>query len=92
MKTVKFLSLVIFITVTAIAVKSIVPAFVQQKTIHDLVSVNDDYTKLWVKADSLVAKGLTRSAIEVVQVIYTKAKNENNTGNFVKAVTYKLRL
>jgi hypothetical protein len=92
MKTVKILSLVIFITVTAIAVKSIIPAFQHQKTIHDMVSTNDDYIRLWAKADSLVAKGLTRSAIEVIQVIYTKAKNENNTGNFVKAVTYKLKL
>ncbi|MEI6854024.1 MAG: hypothetical protein WCL06_14355, partial [Bacteroidota bacterium] len=92
MKTVKILSLVIFITVTAIAVKSIVPAFQHHKTVSEMVSLNDDYTKLWAKADSLVAKGLTRSAIEVVQIIYTKAKNENNTGNFVKAVTYKLKL
>ncbi len=92
MKTLKILSLVIFITVTAIAVKSIVPAFQHRTAISEMVSLNDDYKKLWAKADSLVAKGLTRSAIEVVQVIYTKAKNESNTGNFVKAVTYKLRL
>jgi uncharacterized protein YfaS (alpha-2-macroglobulin family) len=92
MKTVKILALVIFIAISAIAVKSIIPVFVHHKTISELVSVNDDYTKLWAKADSLVAKGLTRTAIEVVQVIYTKAKDENNTGNFVKAVTYKLKL
>ena len=92
MKTIKIIALALIVSVTAIAVKSIIPAFVHQKSITEMISVNDDYKTLWAKADSLVNKGLTRSAIEVVQVIYQKAKTENNTGNFVKAVTYKLRL
>jgi len=92
MKTIKIVALALFVAVSAIAVKSIIPAFVHQKSITEMISVNDDYSKLWAKADSLVNKGLTRSAIEVVQVIYQKAKAENHTGNFVKAVTYKLRL
>ncbi len=92
MKTIKIIAFVLMVSVTALAVKSIIPAFVHQKTIMDYISVKDGYDKLWSQADSLVNKGLTRSAIEVVQVIYEKAKTENNTGNFVKAVTYKLRL
>jgi len=92
MKTIKIIALALIVSVTAIAVKSIIPAFVHQKSITEMISAKDDYKTLWAKADSLVNKGLTRSAIEVVQVIYQKAKAENNTGNFVKAVTYKLRL
>ncbi|MFA5195191.1 MAG: alpha-2-macroglobulin family protein, partial [Bacteroidales bacterium] len=92
MKTFKIIALALIISVSAIAVKSILPAFIHQKTIAETISVNDDYKTLWAKADSLVNKGLTRSAIEVVEVIYQKAKAENHTGNFVKAVTYKLRL
>ncbi|HNW89314.1 MAG TPA: alpha-2-macroglobulin family protein [Bacteroidales bacterium] len=92
MKTIKIIAFALIVSVTAIAVKSIIPAFVHQKSITEMISINDDYPKLWAKVDSLVNKGLTRSAIEVVQVIYEKAKIENHTGNFVKAVTYKLRL
>ncbi|HOV11626.1 MAG TPA: hypothetical protein PLL90_07670, partial [Bacteroidales bacterium] len=92
MKTFKIIAFVMIVSVAAMAIKSIVPAFQHVKSVGEMVSVNDDYSKLWAKADSLVNKGLTRSAIEVVQVIYEKAKTENNTGNFVKAVTYKLRL
>ena len=92
MKTFKIIAFVMIVSVAAMAVKSFIPAFVHQKSITEMISINDDYKKLWAKADSLVNKGLTRSAIEVVQVIYEKAKTENHTGNFVKAVTYKLKL
>ncbi|HOY31646.1 MAG TPA: alpha-2-macroglobulin family protein [Bacteroidales bacterium] len=92
MKTIKIIALILLVSVTAIAVKSVIPAFFSERSAGVMISPNDDYNKLWAKADSLLNKGLTRSAIEVVQVIYEKAKLENNTGNFVKAVTYKLRL
>ena len=36
------------------------------------------YAKEWKKVDSLAAKGLTKSALEVVTGIYDKAKAENN--------------
>jgi hypothetical protein len=92
MKTIKILALILVLSVSAIAVKTLVPALVHQRSIKEMISVNDDYKTLWAKADSLQAKGLTRSALEVVETIYTKAKTENNTDNFIKAVIHKLKL
>ncbi|MEI6124477.1 MAG: alpha-2-macroglobulin family protein [Bacteroidota bacterium] len=92
MKTFKLLALILLVSVSAIAVKSVIPMFTHQKTILETISATDPYAKLWAKSDSLVDKGLTRSAIEVVQVIYSKAKTESNTDNFIKAVIYKLKL
>ena len=37
----------------------------------------DTYDKLWKRADSCESKGLTESALKVVDVIYNKAKTEN---------------
>lgn len=51
-----------------------------------------DYDKDWKAVDSLVNYGLPKSALEVVEKIYDKAKNENNSPNFVKAIIYKAKL
>ncbi|NTW33365.1 MAG: hypothetical protein HGB12_12210, partial [Bacteroidetes bacterium] len=51
-----------------------------------------DYTKAWKKVDSLIDKGLSKSALAEVVIIYTKAKTENNAPNFVKAIMYKMKL
>lgn len=51
-----------------------------------------DYTKLWKAVDSLVNKGLTKTALETVDKIYKLAKNDNDAGQFVKAVIYKMKL
>lgn len=51
-----------------------------------------DYAKSWEKVDSLVGKGLTKSALEEVMVIYKQAKTENNAPQFVKAIFYKMKL
>lgn len=53
---------------------------------------NYDYTTAWAKVDSLMNKGLTKSALEEVIVIYKKAKEEQNTSQFVKAIFYKMKL
>lgn len=50
------------------------------------------YEQLWKKADSLERKGLTKSQLEVVRLVYNKAKLENNAPNLVKSVVYKLKL
>ncbi len=49
------------------------------------------YDQLWQKVDSLGNKGLTRSALDVVALIYDKAKTENNAPNIVKAVIHRLK-
>jgi len=92
MKTFKILSLFLFISVSVVAVTAVVHAFQQHKPLSASLSMKDDYKKLWFKADSLQSKGLPESAIEVVKIIYTKAKTENSTDNFIKAVIYKLKL
>ncbi|HNW97173.1 MAG TPA: alpha-2-macroglobulin family protein [Bacteroidales bacterium] len=51
-----------------------------------------NYTKAWAKIDSLLAKGLSKSALEQVLVVYKNAKAENNAPQFVKAVMYKMKL
>lgn len=49
------------------------------------------YAKEWKKVDSLAAKGLTKSALEVVTGIYDKAKAENNAPQFVKAIIHRMK-
>ncbi len=49
------------------------------------------YVKEWKKVDSLAAKGLTKSALEVVNGIYDKAKSENNAPQFVKAIIHRMK-
>ncbi len=50
------------------------------------------YTKEWKKVDSLVSRGLNKSALEVVNGIYAKAKSENNAPQFVKAIIHRMKL
>src|SRR5687767_3848397 len=47
------------------------------------------YTELWKKVEAFESKGLTKSALEEVKKIYTKAKSENNAPQLVKTVIYK---
>ncbi|HSW55487.1 MAG TPA: alpha-2-macroglobulin family protein [Ignavibacteriaceae bacterium] len=51
----------------------------------------NDYKAAWQKVDSLEQKGLTRSALEVVEEIYKAAKKDNNQPQFIKSVFYKLK-
>ncbi len=44
------------------------------------------YEKLCKKVDSCNNKGLTESALKVVEIIYTKAKNEKNSPQLIKAL------
>src|SRR4051812_17587162 len=49
------------------------------------------YAKEWKKVDSLANKGLTKSALDVVNGIYEKAKSENNAPQFVKAIIHRMK-
>lgn len=49
------------------------------------------YEKEWAKVDSLAKKGLNKSALEVVNGIYEKAKTENNASQFVKAIIHRMK-
>jgi len=50
------------------------------------------YEKEWKKVDSLTNLGLTRSALDAVQGIYTKAKSDNNASQIVKSVIHRIKL
>ena len=62
-----------------------------QKNEKMITPFKTDYASLWNKVDSLNGKGLPKSALEVVNKLYEKAKAENNTGQFVKAVIHRLK-
>lgn len=51
-----------------------------------------DFEKQWIKVDSLINKGLPKSALEIVNVIYDQAKAQKNAAHFVKSVIYKMKL
>lgn len=57
-----------------------------------LVNKNNNYEYEWKKVDSLIGDGLTKSALDVVNVIYEKAKAEKNAGQFVKAIIHQMKL
>ena len=50
----------------------------------------DSYDKLWKRVDSCQSKGLTESALKIIEGIYSKAKTENNASQFVKAVLNRM--
>src|SRR3970040_1879065 len=58
-----------------------------------IIEINSDnnYEKAWRTVDSLQNKGLTRSALEVVEQIYTAAKKDNNQPQIIKSFIYKLK-
>jgi len=49
------------------------------------------YAKEWQKVDSLSNKGLNKSALDVVNGIYDKAKLENNAPQYVKAIIHRMK-
>lgn len=61
------------------------------KPIEIMISKGDNYDKLWKRVDSCENKGLTESALKIVEAIYAKAKTENNAAQFVKAVLHRMK-
>jgi uncharacterized protein YfaS (alpha-2-macroglobulin family) len=53
---------------------------------------NFDYKLAWTKVATLENKGLPESQLKEVDIIYKNAKEENNTGQLVKAVIYQMKL
>lgn len=49
------------------------------------------YEKEWKRVDSFADNGLNKSALELVNVIYDKAKAENNASQFVKAIIHRMQ-
>ncbi len=63
------------------------------KQTDTLLSFNkvDSYEKQWKRVDSCEKKGLTESALKIVNGIYAKAKSENNAPQFVKAILHRMK-
>ena len=53
--------------------------------------VPTDYESLWAQVKEHESKGLPKSALETVQIIYKKAKEEKNKGQFLKAVIHIMK-
>ncbi len=49
----------------------------------------DNYNKLWKEVQQFEVKSLPKSALELVDTIYEKAKNEENSPQIIKALIYK---
>lgn len=64
----------------------------QNKTESSEIRSTNNYEKDWKVTDSLISKGLPKSALEVVNAIYEKAKKANNPTQVIKANLYKLKL
>ncbi|MBA3663162.1 MAG: hypothetical protein H0W61_03005 [Bacteroidetes bacterium] len=56
-----------------------------------LFSKSDTFASLWKRVDSCEKKGLTESALKIIDVIYNKAKVDNNAPQFVKAVLHRMK-
>ncbi|MEP7251403.1 MAG: MG2 domain-containing protein, partial [Ginsengibacter sp.] len=53
---------------------------------------SNNYVTQWKKVDTLVSKGLTKSATTEVDKIYAAAKKTNNDPQIIKALLYKVTL
>ncbi len=51
----------------------------------------NSYEKEWIRVDSFATKGLYKSALDLTNQIYDKAKKENNAPQVVKAIMHRLK-
>nr|MBC8415510.1 hypothetical protein [Candidatus Cloacimonadota bacterium] len=56
-----------------------------------LFATKESYKELWEEVQKSESKGLPKSTLKIVEQIYEKAKEENNTSQFVKAVIHKMK-
>lgn len=65
------------------------PEAAAEPAVH-LVKGNS-YEKEWIRVDSFASVGLYKSALELSNQIYDKAKKENNSPQVVKAILHRLK-
>jgi hypothetical protein len=56
------------------------------------VSMTGDYEEQWKAVDKALNEGLPKTALERVEVIYARAKRENNRPQVIKAISYRVAL
>ena len=52
----------------------------------------EDYPKMWARAEQYAQKDLPRSALKVIQKIYTKAKTSGNESQIIKSLLYRISM
>ncbi|MEJ7823314.1 MAG: MG2 domain-containing protein, partial [Chitinophagaceae bacterium] len=58
----------------------------------NLFAQANDYIKQWKQVDELIKKGLTKSGLDEVTIIYESAKKENNDPQIIKALIFRINL
>ncbi len=58
----------------------------KQKVKEVKMLASNNYDKDWKRVDSLEKKGLTQSALDLIEKIYAKAKKEKNDAQFIKSI------
>ncbi len=54
--------------------------------------MQDEYEEQWKAVDKALDEGLPKTALEMVEVIYSKASKEGNQPQLVKAIAYRIAL
>lgn len=90
MNTKKIFTVILFFLFTALLSIGVMKKFNQKENLL-IINKGDTYEKLWKRVDSCESKGLTESALKIVEVIYTRSKESNNAPQFVKAVIHKMK-
>ena len=66
--------------------------FQKIQTVKDMPTwTNNDYTKEWKEIEKLENEGLPKSALEKVNLIYQKAKADDNTPQIVKSLIHRVK-
>ncbi|HQW83995.1 MAG TPA: alpha-2-macroglobulin family protein [Ferruginibacter sp.] len=65
--------------------------FITGISIYTMAQKNNDYNANWKKVEALEKKGLTKSALEEVLVIYNLAVNARNDAQQIKACMYQIK-
>ncbi len=65
------------------------PVSTMPKPTRPDTSAYDNYAEEWAKIDSLEKKGLPKSALELTEALYKRAKEEGNTPQVIKTLLYR---
>ena len=52
-------------------------------------NAQNDFEKLWQQVEKFEVDGLPKSALKIVEEIYTKAEKTNNSPQIIKSLFYK---
>jgi hypothetical protein len=82
-------AVIISIILSAYSIKSF---YTKKDTTPIVFEKGSTFEKEWFRVDSLESVGLPKSALELCDEIYNKAKKESNIPQLVKAVMYQIKI